>query len=166
MAVTCGVAHLTHTGKQITAGQRVACVSEDRLAPYVHDRHRADHGVYARCWRCAMNSADGSSGGLPRLVSLPHDPAPSNTAVTAECRLTGSRSTTSVRGARSPNYPTRREPSWCALNTTRPVAGSRVSQSSRLEEDYSERAVASPLIPLLSAGRAYGKLGTNARNAR
>ena len=31
MAVTCGVAHLAHTGKQITAGQRHRFVSEDRL---------------------------------------------------------------------------------------------------------------------------------------
>jgi hypothetical protein len=31
MAVTCALAHLTHTGQQVTAGQRAACVSEDRL---------------------------------------------------------------------------------------------------------------------------------------
>ena len=31
-------------------------VSEDRLAPYVHDRHRPDHGVFA-C-RCPMSGGD------------------------------------------------------------------------------------------------------------
>ena len=31
MAVTCGVAHVTHTKKQITADQRPVCVSEGRL---------------------------------------------------------------------------------------------------------------------------------------
>jgi hypothetical protein len=58
MAVTCGVARLPRTGKQITAGQRVADVSEDRHAPYVHDRHRPDHRVFAGYWRWAMNGAD------------------------------------------------------------------------------------------------------------
>jgi hypothetical protein len=29
-----------------------------RHAPYVHDRHRLDHRVYAHCWRCAMSKAD------------------------------------------------------------------------------------------------------------
>ena len=58
MAVTCGVAHLPYTGKQRTAGQRIACVSEVRLAPYVHDRHRADHGVRDYRWRCAMTGED------------------------------------------------------------------------------------------------------------
>ena len=33
-------------------------VSEDRHAPYVHDRHRPDHRVFAGYWRCAMNGAD------------------------------------------------------------------------------------------------------------
>ena len=36
MAVTCGVAHLPYTGKRIAAGQRVACVSEDRLHQKAH----------------------------------------------------------------------------------------------------------------------------------
>ena len=54
MTVTCGVARLPRTGKQITAGQRVAYVSEARHAPYVHDQHRADHGVHYSCWRFAM----------------------------------------------------------------------------------------------------------------
>jgi hypothetical protein len=58
MAVTCGVAHLPYTGKQRTAGQRIACVSEVRLAPYVHDRHRADHGVRDYRGRCAMTGED------------------------------------------------------------------------------------------------------------
>src|SRR5580704_10504128 len=30
-------------------------VSEDRLAPYAHDRHRADDGVCACCCRCTMS---------------------------------------------------------------------------------------------------------------
>src|ERR1700733_5346319 len=58
MAETCDVVHLTYTGKRIAAGQGVVCVSEDRLAPYVHDRHRADHGIRDYCWRCAMTGAD------------------------------------------------------------------------------------------------------------
>jgi hypothetical protein len=33
-------------------------VSEARLAPYVHDRHRSDHGVYACRWWCAVSVAD------------------------------------------------------------------------------------------------------------
>ena len=33
-------------------------VSEVRHAPYVHDRHRADHGVRDYYWRCAMSGAD------------------------------------------------------------------------------------------------------------
>jgi hypothetical protein len=44
-------------------------VSEDRHAPYVHDRHRADHEVRDYCWRCAMTGGHTwSSGGLPRTV--------------------------------------------------------------------------------------------------
>jgi hypothetical protein len=33
-------------------------VSEARHAPYVHDQHRPDHGVYVDCWRCAISGAD------------------------------------------------------------------------------------------------------------
>ena len=33
-------------------------VSEDRHAPYVHDRHRPDGRVFACCWWCAMSGAD------------------------------------------------------------------------------------------------------------
>jgi hypothetical protein len=33
-------------------------VSEVRVATYVHDRHRAHHGVRDYCWRCAMTGAD------------------------------------------------------------------------------------------------------------
>jgi hypothetical protein len=33
---------------------RKGFVFEDRHAPYVHDRHRADHGVRDYCWRCAL----------------------------------------------------------------------------------------------------------------
>jgi hypothetical protein len=36
MAVTCGVARLPRSGKQITAGQRVAYVSEDQGLPIGH----------------------------------------------------------------------------------------------------------------------------------
>ena len=41
-------------------------MSEDRLAPYVHDRHRADHGVRDYCWRCAVTGADWVFSGLRR----------------------------------------------------------------------------------------------------
>jgi len=58
MAVTCGVARLPRTGKRVTAGQRVAYVSEDRHAPYVHDRHRRENRVFACCWRWAVNGGD------------------------------------------------------------------------------------------------------------
>jgi hypothetical protein len=37
MAVTCGVAHLVHAVKQITAGQRHAFVPEDQGLPIGHD---------------------------------------------------------------------------------------------------------------------------------
>ncbi len=33
-------------------------VSEDRVATYVHHRHRPDHGVHYSRWRCAMTGAD------------------------------------------------------------------------------------------------------------
>ena len=33
-------------------------VSEARHAPYVHDRHRPEHRVFACSWRCPMNGAD------------------------------------------------------------------------------------------------------------
>jgi len=33
-------------------------VSEVRFAPYLHDRHRADHAVRDYCWRRAMTGAD------------------------------------------------------------------------------------------------------------
>src|SRR5260370_42383289 len=33
-------------------------VSEVRVAPYVHDQHRLDHGVRYSCWRCAMTGVD------------------------------------------------------------------------------------------------------------
>ena len=45
MAVTCGVASLSQTGKQMTAGQGVAFVSEARVATYVHDRHLMADGL-------------------------------------------------------------------------------------------------------------------------
>ena len=37
---------------------RLGFFCRDRLAPYVHDRHRADQGVRDYCWRCAMTGAD------------------------------------------------------------------------------------------------------------
>ena len=37
---------------------RKGLVSEVRLAPYLHDRHRADHAVRDYCWRRAMTGAD------------------------------------------------------------------------------------------------------------
>jgi hypothetical protein len=33
-------------------------VSEDRVATYVHDRHRPEHRVFACCWRCAISGAE------------------------------------------------------------------------------------------------------------
>ena len=67
MPVTCGVTDLDPTGKWITAGQGNVVCAEDRHAPYVHDRHRADHGVRDYCWRWAMSGGTASSGGRPRL---------------------------------------------------------------------------------------------------
>ena len=55
------------TANNISAGQgHDRDVSEERLAPYVHDRHRADHGVRDYCWRCAVTGADRVISGLPR----------------------------------------------------------------------------------------------------
>ena len=33
-------------------------MSEDRHAPYVHDRHRRENRVFACCWRWAVNGGD------------------------------------------------------------------------------------------------------------
>ena len=33
-------------------------MSEARQAPYVHDQHRPEHGVFACCWRSAVSGAD------------------------------------------------------------------------------------------------------------
>ena len=37
---------------------RISTVSEDRHAPYVHERHCPDQGVFAYCRRCAMSGGD------------------------------------------------------------------------------------------------------------
>jgi hypothetical protein len=55
-------------------------VSEDRLAPYIHDRHRSDHGVYACRWRCAVSAANrvirwSTAGAVVGLADNEHEPA-------------------------------------------------------------------------------------------
>ena len=45
-------------------------VSEDRHAPYVHDRHLTDHGVFSCCCRCAMSRADRVIGWSTALAML------------------------------------------------------------------------------------------------
>jgi len=37
---------------------RAVVLSEEGVAPYLHDRHRADDRVHTCCWRCAMSGAD------------------------------------------------------------------------------------------------------------
>lgn len=37
---------------------RKGFVSEDRLAPYLHGRHRAEHGVHYCGWRREMTGTD------------------------------------------------------------------------------------------------------------
>jgi hypothetical protein len=49
-----------------------------RLAPYVHDRHRFDHGVRDYCWRCAMTGAD-------RVIRWSTAGAVADTAAVASC---------------------------------------------------------------------------------